>query len=206
MVSSFDNATPSRALSSSTNSARLTRLQGFLTSAFGMTGAERASALLNFHGLRRCQVFSTYGKHMLSLFGITHTLFSFHNLPLTSTAAFPCAIPTSSVEDQVNIVCIYHCRFETSARKYCPICPKFPGFKRNRNQGNTSARQQYCISLPGLHDSQFFIVYGVSGCHQIPMHPQDIRKKNSLITPFGLHKFLRIPLGLKTVSKRFNES
>ena len=42
----------------------------------------------------------------------------------------------------------------------------------------------------------------VRGCHQVPVHPQDV-PKTAVIMPFGLFEFLRMPFGLKGAAKTF---
>ena len=66
-------------------------------------------------------------------------MFNAPNYAVTSTTALLCAISTDSVDDQVINVCYYHRRFGTPAHKCLPTFPKFPGFKKKKNQGNTSA-------------------------------------------------------------------
>ena len=42
----------------------------------------------------------------------------------------------------------------------------------------------------------------VHGYHQVPVHPQDV-PKTTVITPFGLIEFLRMPFGLKNAAQTF---
>ena len=64
--------------------------------------------------------------------------------------------------------------------------------------------------LPHIHNFNsrlagmevFLVVDLVRGFHQIPMAPEDV-PKTTIITPFGLFEFLRIPFGLKNATQAF---
>ena len=64
--------------------------------------------------------------------------------------------------------------------------------------------------LPHIHNFNsrlagmevFLVVDLVRGFHQIPMAPEDV-PKTTIITPFGLFEFLRMPFGLKNATQAF---
>ena len=67
-----------------------------------------------------------------------------------------------------------------------------------------------CYPLPNMVDFTSILAGATifskldlkKGYHQIPVYPSDI-KKTTIITPFGLFKFLRMPFGLKNASITF---
>lgn len=59
--------------------------------------------------------------------------------------------------------------------------------------------QDFSVHLAGA--TFFSKVDLVRGYHQVPVHPPDVPK--TVITPFGLFEFLRMPFGLKGAAQTF---
>lgn len=174
VVAALDSATATRAMSILTappNMQKYDSIKMFLTSAYSLTEAERASALLSLNGLGDSKP-SELMDHMLSLLGDHQSCFIFKQIflqqlpdhvraPLANSTIGDCRslayeadkffisaksqhisnVIPSQQNEPVDSLCWYHHRFGNTAKKCNPTCKYFAKFNSTK-QGNAKAGQQ----------------------------------------------------------------